>query len=111
MPDLIIYGASDDLVEVRGVFEAEFTVYKPWRGRVMAPDGQYLFVTAEWCGPFRRDGWSLGINADGGAYPHWPNRFDLRASFDKRCPEDDADQPALVIDVPEGTVVEEVSNA
>ena len=101
MSTLVIYGASDDLIEVEGEFREEFNAYGRWVGRVIAPDGDALTVTAEFGagGSYRAD-WTLGIE-NTGSWPNWPIHFADR-------PDNDGD-PALVIIVPEGTIVEEVS--
>lgn len=108
MPDLIIYGASDDLVEIEGVFEEEFTVPKGgWCGRVEAPNGEYMFVTVEWCSRTNREGWALGVDTDGGPFPSWPSRYVRSADVASLTVGyiGDPDNPALILDVPVGTVV------
>lgn len=98
MADLIIYGASDDLVEVEGAFREEYDAYSGWRGRVTSPDGDSLIVTAVF-GEGEAD-WTLGI-LNSSSWPDWPIKFGER-------PDREGD-PALIIDVPEGTIVEEIN--
>ena len=101
MAELVIYGASDDLVETEGVFREEFSAYGPWRGKVLAPNGDALVVTAEFgaTGLYRHD-WTLGVE-NSGTWPAWPIRFGER-------PDREGD-PAIIIDVPAGTIVEELA--
>ncbi|WDH77895.1 hypothetical protein PTQ19_10215 [Microbacterium esteraromaticum] len=98
MSTLTIYGASDDLVEVEGEFDEEFGAYNGWRGRVVAPNGDALLVTAEYGGV--SDYWELGIQ-NTGTWPSWPIRFVDR-------PDRDEVLVAIEIDVPAGTIVEAV---
>ncbi|MBW1639263.1 hypothetical protein G3H63_09290 [Microbacterium resistens] len=100
MSKLTIYGASDDLVEVEGEFREEFDAGRGWRGRVIAPDGDSLIVTAEYSKPHAFAEWTLGIE-NSGTWPSWPIRFIER-------PDREGD-PAIEIDVPAGTVVEEIT--
>lgn len=101
MSKLTIYGASDDLVEVTGEFDEEFRLpLSGWRGRVVSPDGDSLIVTAEYDRPESDAEWTLGVE-NSGTWPSWPIHFTER-------PDREGD-PAIVIDVPEGTIVEEVS--
>ncbi|WP_157224924.1 hypothetical protein [Nocardia thailandica] len=110
MPDrelcmLRIYGASDDLVELEGYFREEFNA---WRKVVTilltAPSGAQLAVAAEFCGatPVTDAEWVLSVlHSD----PRWtyPIRFAERP--------DRAGDPALILEVPDGTTVEEVGDA
>ncbi len=112
MPDqdlcmLRIYGASDDLVEVEGYVREEFNA---WRNAVTilltAPTGAQLAVTAEFCGatPVAGAEWVLSVlHSD----PRWtyPIRFAQRPE-----PNRNGD-PALILEVPDGTTVEEVEGA
>lgn len=100
MSTLTIYGASDDLVEVEGEFTEEFEAYAGWRGRVVAPNGDALIITAEFDKPGSDADWTLGIE-NSGTWPDWPIRFGER-------PDREGD-PAIIIDVPAGTIVEEMS--
>ena len=99
MSMLTIYGASDDLVEVEGEFREEFSAYNGWRGRVVAPDGDALIVTAEYSKPGADAEWTLGVE-NSGTWPDWEIHFGER-------PDREGD-PAIRILVPVGTVVEEV---
>jgi hypothetical protein len=93
---ITIYGASDDLVEVEGGIEDEFQAYGPWTGTLRSPDGEELVIEAE----FGRRGadadWTIGVR-NTATYPAWPMHFAER-------PDRDGD-PALVIEVPDGTVL------
>ena len=97
MSTITIYGASDDLVEVEGEFEEEFTAYNGWRGRVVAPSGQNLIVTAEYS-KTGGDYWTLGVETTG-TWPAWDIQF-------AEAPHEGT--PALIIEVPAGTIVEEI---
>lgn len=101
MSTLTIYGASDDLVEVEGEFGEEFGAYNGWRGRVVSPDGDSLIVTAEYGKPGAEAEWTLGIE-NTGTWPAWPFHFADR-------PDREGD-PALIIDVPPGTIVKEIEH-
>ena len=97
MSTITIYGASDDLVEVEGEFSEEFGAYNGWRGRVVSPSGQNLIVTAEYSKE-GQDHWTLGIEtAD--TWPAWSIQF-------AEAPREG--DPAIIIEVPAGTVVEEI---
>lgn len=105
MRELIIYCWSDDLVELRGIVEDEFdTSDGCWGADVAALDGTCLFVWAHWCGEVNPDGWSLGVVAGSGK-TSWAIRFGRAIEFDQ---DSDPEVPALIITVPEGTVVKEV---
>lgn len=99
MSTLTIYGASDDLVETEGEFVEEFQAYSAWRGSIDSPDGDSLIVTAEFGKPGSDAEWTLGIE-NSGTWPAWPIRFGER-------PDREGD-PALIIEVPAGTVVREL---
>jgi hypothetical protein len=99
MPNIIIYGASDDLVEVEGECREEFYLDRSdrWIGRVLAPNGDALTVFAAFGvrGSYKAD-WTVGVE-NTGTWPGWTIRFADR-------PDREGD-PALIIDVPAGTVV------
>lgn len=97
MNTITIYGASDDLVEIEGAFSEEFDALSAWRGRVVAPDGESLIVTAEFGKSDSDAEWTLGVE-NSGTWPAWPIRFAER-------PDREGD-PAIVIEVPAGTIVE-----
>lgn len=99
MAETTIYGASDDLIEFEGAIYDEFNAYGEWRGELTAPDGQKLIVTAHYGKPGAPSEWTLGIE-NSESYPSWPIRFTER-------PDCEGD-PAIIIDVPEGTTVKEV---
>jgi hypothetical protein len=99
MSILTIYGASDDLVEVTGEYDDEFGAYNGWRGKVIAPNGDSLMVIAEFGKAGSDADWTLSIE-NTGTWPTWPIRFGERP--------DRGGDPAIIIDVPAGTVVREV---
>lgn len=101
MPELIIYGASDDLVEFEGAISEEFNTYDRWEGRLHSPNGEALTIRAEFGakGLYKAE-WTLTVE-NTGTWPAWPIRFGER-------PDREGD-PALIIDVPDGTTVEEVN--
>jgi hypothetical protein len=99
---IIIYGASDDLVEVDGrpeVAEEYGCWSKPCRLRLTAPDGMSLDVVAQFGRRDARLDWTTTVEAVN-AYPSWPIRFIER-------PDREGD-PAVEIDAPEGTTVVEI---
>ncbi|WP_051637737.1 hypothetical protein [Rhodococcus sp. UNC363MFTsu5.1] len=100
MSEVTIYGASDDCVEFEGAINDEFYAHGPWVGRLVAPDGDELIVRAEFCKPGTDAEWTLSVE-NSGTWPSWPIRFTER-------PDRDSD-PAIVIDIPDGTRIVEVS--
>jgi len=99
MPDVIVYGASDDLLEVKGYITDEFDVYGETRVRFTAPDGEALDVYAIFGVPGAGLDWTLGIEARD-AYPNWSIHFSQRPDYEG--------DPALVISVPVGTTVRKI---
>ncbi|MFD5599893.1 hypothetical protein ACFWHR_07525 [Leucobacter sp. NPDC058333] len=100
MSELVFYGASDDLVELEGAIRKEFDASGPWRGKLIAPDGGALFLNAEFSRAGAALDWTLWVeNAE--TYPSWLIRFGER-------PDREGD-PAIIIDVPEGTTIEEAN--
>lgn len=97
---LTIYGASDDLLEVEsdGIYSDEFDVNGPWEGVIDALDGTSLIITAEFSsGKKLRDAdWTLGIE-NTGTWPDWTIQFGER-------PDREGD-PAIILEVPDGTTV------
>lgn len=98
MAEIIFYGASDDLVEFEGGVKEEFSAYGAWRGRLVAPNGDSLFLNAEFSKAGSESDWTLWVE-NSGTYPDWPIRFGERPG----CEGD----PAIIITAPEGTTVEE----
>ena len=102
MTKVLIYGASDDLVEVVGDIEGadEFNVYdKGWKRRLLAPNGDSLIVRAQFGKPKAEADWHISIETTD-TYPSWPVAFTER-------PDREGD-PALTIEVPEGTALVKV---
>lgn len=104
MSEIIIYGASDDLLEVAGAFDEEFGAYGGVIVVMEAPSGERLWVRALHDeDPSLRgvgEGWVLSVlHADPAHGWRWPVRFGARPGR----PED----PALVIECPDGTTVRE----
>lgn len=100
MPNLTIYGASDDLVELEGAINDEYNLFPDGvLLRLTAPDGQSLDVSLDFDN--RAIGgqldWTIAVGAVN-AYPDWPIRFHERPDYEG--------DPAVTIDVPEGTRVE-----
>jgi hypothetical protein len=96
---IIIYGASDDLVEVEGPISAEFDCYGKWAGKLTSPDGETLLVSVE----YGRKEWEIAVYASSeDGFPSWPIQFTER-------PDRDSD-PAVKIFAPAGTTIEETSN-
>ncbi|MDO3168231.1 hypothetical protein P5V90_14780 [Mycobacteroides abscessus subsp. abscessus] len=104
MDELVIYGASDDLLEVGGAFDEEFGAYGGVTVVVEAPTGERLWVRAQHDEyvPLRGigEGWVLSVlHADPTRTWRWPVRLGARPEY----PED----PAIIIECPDGTVVRE----
>lgn len=101
---ITIYGASDDLVEVEGAVRDEYDLGNggSTRVRLTAPDGQSLDVVAEYGGGPAGTllEWTLAV-AVVRSYPSWPVRFHER-------PDREGD-PAVTIDAPAGTLVQDVT--
>lgn len=100
---IVIYGASDDLVEVRGPVCEEYQLARGGtRLRLTSPDGQSLDVLVDFGGgPAGATlDWTIGVYAVD-AYPHWPIRFGERPGYEG--------DPAVTIEAPVGTTVEDVS--
>lgn len=97
---LQISGASDDLVEISGYLTTEFDAYTPATLVVSTLAGERLWVSVAWDLPPLRgigQGWSISVmHAD----PAWtyPVRFGSHPTM--------PDNPAVVLDVPDGTTVE-----
>ena len=71
---ILIYGASDDLVEVEGAISEEFDCYGIWEGTLESPDGKRLIVRAAFLGD-----WEISVHAGGvDGYPDWPINFTER---------------------------------
>ena len=106
MSDLIIYGVSDDLVELYGAIRKEFIApgVDGWTGRLTAPDGSNLLVVAKFW-----SAWEFTIEDGSTPRPPWPIRTGRRGDYDKsEHRAHTAENPALIIDVPEGTTVRKV---
>lgn len=95
---IVIYGASDDLIEIDGAVCEEF--YLPQGGSadvlLVAPDGGSLVVNVGFCDR-NIAGWHVAVESHGAQSVDWPMRFVPR-------PGDDHD-PAIEIDAPAGTTV------
>lgn len=98
MPEVVIYGASDDLIEVEGCKGAdEFTAPEDghlWRGDLVAPDGASLRVHTWYDGVWHV---AAGQVDEDMPLPGWPVRF---ANGDHRVP---SYSTGLLIDAPDGT--------
>lgn len=94
--EVVFYGASDDRVEFDGYLYGEFDAYGPWWGRLEAPNGESLILTAEFSKPGYPADWTLGV-ANSSTWPGWPIRFTER-------PDREGD-PAITISVPKGTQI------
>jgi len=102
VPDITIYGASDDLVEVEGAVSDEFSLGPDGtRLRLTAPDGQSLDVAADFDNAVLGGDldWTIVVSAVN-SYPSWPIHFHERPNYEG--------DPAVTIQAPEGTTVEEV---
>ena len=95
MTQVTIYGASDDLIEFEGAIRGE--AYLSRSGltsvKLVSPDGDFFKFSME----FGRYGWRILVEtSEDTLKPPWPLYFGER-------PDNDLD-PAIIIDVPEGTV-------
>lgn len=102
-PKVLFYGASDDLVEFEGYIEEEFYFNVPnkekWEGYLLAPDGAKLYLSAEFDSS---EGWVLSTRHIASPPSSWHVRFDERPGH--------AYDPAILITVPSGTVLKEVTS-
>ena len=95
---IIVYGASDDCIEIEGAISEEYEVYgNPTVGTVIleSPAGETLEVTLVF-----ENGWEItlpSIGEDFSNHAPWPLRIGERP--------DRAEDPALFIDAPAGTTV------
>lgn len=98
-----LYGASDDLVEldVDGAALDEFSAYKGWSGRVLAPSGEGLRVSFAYA-PRGGGAWEVRVTQLGGE-PPIPGDWSVTIRQSSSC----AYSPALVIDAPGGAEVNE----
>lgn len=99
---LTFYGASDDIVElhVDGQVLEEYAAYgEGARLRLTALNGETLDVFAKYGYSHGSLEWAICVEAVN-AYPSWPIRFHERP--------DRAGDPAVSIETPLGTVVEQV---
>lgn len=95
--DLIIYGASDDIIEIEGVVREEYPLPEGNEGRIriVAPDGGTLDVVLTFGMDHGLD-WKIRVETVT-AWPSWPIRFHPRPSYEV--------DPAVTITVPEDTHV------
>ena len=100
MAEIIIYGASDDLIEIGGAISEEFDIYERTTLILAAPNGDELAVILEY-GPHE---WEINVRATSGdgKSPSWPIRFGDR-------PDREGD-PAVFIDAPAGTSLTKENN-
>lgn len=100
-PNLTIYGASDDCLELEGAINEEFYLAG---GRATvelhAPTGARLYVTATYCADpdfHTREEWVIGVKAAAASTNWlWPIWITTRPGR--------PDDPALCLYVPEGTI-------
>ena len=98
MPELVFYGASDDLLEIEGYIEDEYYTNGDdvAIAEVIFPkDEGILYVVAE----FGHEGWELSVTNG----EEWPKGHNI--TFGSR-PSRESD-PAIIMQVPEGTIVRE----
>jgi hypothetical protein len=99
MSELLIYGASDDLVEFGGAVDEEYNVYGPstFMVRISNGDKRSVFcVTANF-----GNGWELSVGTNTGGL-----EFPVEVAFTHR--PDREDDPAILFTLsPEDTVIVE----
>ena len=99
MAEITIYGASDDLIEVEGAVSGEAYLIGSESWVILtAPDGATLDIMVGFCAR-NPDGWSIVVESHGSHTPPWPIRFVPRPDSGGN------DDPAVIIDAPDGTVV------
>ncbi|MFC4124905.1 hypothetical protein [Nocardia rhizosphaerae] len=98
---LTIYGASDDLLELEGYITEEYNVYSATTLAFTAPNGARVAIVAEFGGyvAIPNGGWALSVC-------HLDPRWTYPVRLAER-PDDSAD-PAVILEVPEGTTVREI---
>lgn len=96
--EVTIYGASDDLIEFDGAIYGEADAAWGSDSTVIltAPDRSTLILSIGFCNE-NPDGWAITVKSWGAQTPSWPMRFAPR-------PDRPDEDPAIIIDVPEGTV-------
>lgn len=100
MAEITIYGASDDLIEVEGAVRGEaYLIGRESWVILTAPDGATLDIMVGFCSR-NPEGWSIAFESHGRHTPPWPIRFVPRPGADVFY-----DDPAVIIDAPDGTVV------
>lgn len=101
---LTIYGLSDDLVELRGYVHMELPAYGPRTVVLTAPTGAQLAVDGVYSplgGPFVKHGWEFTVRHADSRWT-WPVALIRRETPRLGGAED---EPALQLEVPEGTTV------
>lgn len=94
MTKVLIYGASDDLVEVEGdIHGADEYNTDNFRAVISGGDGTQLGVQVVFDDPAGVSEWTIRIENRYDPFPDWPIRFTHRP--------DREDDPAIEIDVPE----------
>lgn len=93
---IIIYGASDDCIEVDGPYSDEFCIYgQRTIGTVVldSPEGLVMEVSLE----YGTNGWEINLPDQPESWGGWPVRFGSIP--------DGSEGPAIFIDAPIGTTV------
>lgn len=91
--DVLFYGASDDLLELRGAIVEEFGAYNGVTLKITAPDGATIKLRAAFDDP---DGWSLSVI-------HTDSKWASAIVCGER-PDREGD-PALLLFLPAGTTI------
>ncbi|WP_166344978.1 hypothetical protein [Phytoactinopolyspora limicola] len=102
---ILIYGASDDLVEVQGCRGAEeFSHYDqgPWRADLIAPNGEQMRVHVLFDGCWHV---AVGQVDEDVPLPQWPLRFEQG----QRGDGSPGYSVVLCVDAPDGTRLTNVS--
>tara|TARA_R110002051_G_scaffold314950_3_gene392629 strand:+ start:2153 stop:2458 length:306 start_codon:yes stop_codon:yes gene_type:complete len=96
---LNIYGTSDDLVQFEGAIREEFDSYdKPWVGKLEAPDGSGMMISAVYGG---KGTWMIGAGPldEKVTMPAWP----LTLTNSGHC----FYSAGLTLEVPDGVTITE----
>ena len=106
MPELKIYGASDDCVEFEGAIYDEFYLSQDntWTGVIKSPKGDVVTVRASYYVD-NPNGWDVRILSASHAGAPWPYR--KKSVYGNE--EGTEENTYITLDVPAGSTVESIS--